>query len=210
MSRDTQALNQRRFEFKPTESVWIFGYGSLIHKVDFDYLESRPAAITGWARRFWQGSHDHRGTPSHPGRVLTLVKETGHRCIGMAYKINASVFEFLDHREKNGYLREAINIQLLTQTDKTRSAAVQFDSELNSGSLVEVPGIVYHASPDNEAFLGPATDQEIARQISQSHGPSGANSEYLLRLADSLRDLGVRGDHVFDIESAYWSLSTGV
>ena len=36
--------------------VWLFGYGSLIWRVDFPFLEVQRASIEGWARRFWQGS----------------------------------------------------------------------------------------------------------------------------------------------------------
>src|SRR5690606_28504046 len=87
------------------DTVWVFGYGSLIYKVDFDVVEQRTASIRGWARRFWQGSHDHRGTPDAPGRVVTLVPEPDAVCVGMAYRIAPHVFAHLDHREKNGYVR---------------------------------------------------------------------------------------------------------
>jgi cation transport protein ChaC len=180
MSHNTIAINQRMDKFDGHHSVWLFGYGSLIFKADFPFIERRPASIPDWSRRFWQGSHDHRGTESAPGRVVTLVPDPGAVCHGMAYLVTPEEFTHLDHREKNGYLRLATDIT--------------FDD----GGVVE--GLVYIATDENAAFLGPATEYDIARQIAASHGPSGPNSEYLLELAKALRELGKDDAHVFAIE----------
>ncbi|TFW27591.1 gamma-glutamylcyclotransferase [Massilia horti] len=180
MSPNTIAINQRMDKFDSHASVWLFGYGSLIFKADFPFLERRPASIANWARRFWQGSHDHRGTETAPGRVVTLVPEPGAVCHGMAYLVTPEEFAHLDHREKNGYLRLAI------------------DMRFEDGTSVE--GLVYIATHENAAYLGPATEREIARHIAGAAGPSGPNSEYLLELAQALRDLGKTDPHVFEIE----------
>lgn len=176
----TIATNRRMNKFDGHQQVWLFGYGSLIYKADFPYLERRPASITGWTRRFWQGSHDHRGTPMAPGRVATIVPQADAICDGMAYLITPEVFAHLDHREKNGYLR--------------LSTTITFDD----GSGTE--GLVYIANEENAAFLGAASELDIARQIARSAGPSGPNSEYLLHLARALRELGKSDPHVFAIE----------
>ena len=160
---------------------WVFGYGSLIYKVDFPYLQRAVASIRGWERRFWQGSHDHRGTPDSPGRVLTLVPSPDHVCLGMAYLVEHEVFEHLDHREKNGYGRREVKIRLR-----------------DSGDHVE--GLVYFAAKDNPAWLGPAVNSDIAHHIDRSHGPSGSNRDYLFDLARSLRVLGADDPHVFELE----------
>jgi len=159
---------------------WAFGYGSLIYKADFPFIERRRARIHGWARRFWQGSHDHRGTPQAPGRVVTLVGSAGADCVGVAYLVSAEVFGHLDHREKNGYAR------------------VQSSFVFDDGSRVE--GTVYLAQEGNEAFLGPAPEADIARHIARAQGPSGSNRDYLLQLAAALRELGADDPHVFEIE----------
>ena len=187
MSFDTTAHNRRMTYFDDHESVWLFGYGSLIWKADFDYLERRPASIRGWTRRFWQGSHDHRGTPEAPGRVVTLTPDADAICHGMAYRISPRVFEPLDIREKNGYLR------VITE--------MTFE-DAPSGHASRAEGVVYLAGEDNAAYLGPASEAEIARQIATSHGPSGPNRDYLLNLAAALRELGFEDAHVFALERA--------
>ena len=162
--------------------VWVFGYGSLIWRPDFPFLDRRPAAVDGWARRFWQGSHDHRGVPDAPGRVVTLVRAPGETCMGMAYRIEHTVFDHLDYREKNGYERVAVSM------------------DLEGAGAVD--GIVYIAPLDNHAFLGDAPIEEMARQIRLSVGPSGRNVDYLLELADALRGLRAHDPHVFALEAA--------
>lgn len=187
MSTDTRAINQRMSRYDNHAQVWLFGYGSLIYKADFAYIERRPASIRHWARRFWQGSHDHRGTPEAPGRVVTLIAEAEAECAGMAYLITPQTFSHLDVREKNGYLRLAIDIHL----DDGR----------------HVDGLVYIADEHNAAFLGPASERDIARHIAASEGPSGPNRDYLTQLAAALHDLQAHDPHVFAIERYLQELS---
>ena len=136
--------------------------------------------LRGWSRRFWQGSHDHRGVPDAPGRVVTLIEAPRARCVGVAYAIEHDAFEHLDHREKNGYARRDVEI------------------ELPSG---HVDAVVYVAAPGNVAYLGPAAPLDIARQIAASRGPSGSNREYLVELARALRNLDAPDEHVFELEA---------
>jgi len=177
---NTVAINQQMNHFDGHDAVWLFGYGSLIYKADFTYLERRPASIRHWVRRFWQGSHDHRGTLEAPGRVVTLIPQTDAVCVGMAYLIAPDALAHLDVREKNGYLRFVTSLSL----DDGR----------------EPEGLVYIATEENAAFLGAASERDIAEHIARSTGPSGPNRDYLLQLADALHQLDAEDPHVFAIE----------
>lgn len=180
MAFDTQTINKQRQNLQEYDEIWVFGYGSLIYKVDFDFLECQNAHIAGYERRFWQGSHDHRGTPEKPGRVLTLTAIENARCFGKAFKVEHHIFEHLDHREKNGYLREEIDIHLAN--GKT------------------VSGLIYIGAPENAAYLGEASIKDIATHIAGSSGPSGDNKDYVFDLAKALRENGEADEHVFGIE----------
>jgi cation transport regulator ChaC len=181
--------NRLRVEFDESRPIWLFGYGSLIFKADFPFIEKCPASISGWERRFWQGSHDHRGTASMPGRVVTLVRTDSAICKGMAYLIEPETLSHLDYREKNGYLR--------------------FMSTLDFDQGPSSPGLVYIATEDNPAFLGSAPEWKIAAQIARASGPSGRNIDYLFALANALRELGADDPHVFKVESYLKQISSG-
>jgi len=174
------------------KDTWVFGYGSLIWRPSFKYIEKRPARIQGWTRRFWQGSHDHRGLPNDPGRVVTLIEDSHSQCDGMAYLLAAStlteVFEHLDYREKNGYERFAVQLLFI-------------DAQGTSDS-----GVMYVAPLNNHAYLGPESIQNMALQIQRAAGPSGSNKDYLTELASALRHMQIHDQHVFELETAVLAL----
>lgn len=168
------------------DGIWIFGYGSLVWRPDFPFADRRPAFVEGWARRFWQGSTDHRGVPGAPGRVVTLVEAPGAVCWGMGYRIAsadaAPVLAHLDHREKGGYRVECVVLRFAPKDTAAHD------------------GLVYRATPENPNYLGPADAAAIAAQVQRSVGPSGPNIDYVLRLAEALREIGADDPHVFEIE----------
>lgn len=166
--------------------IWVFGYGSLIWRPSFPFVEKRRASIEGYARRLWQGSDDHRGVPGALGRVVTLVPIAGARCVGIAFRIAEDeaeqVLAHLDHREKNGYRRNEVDL---------------FDEQ-----GVFARGIVFVADATNENFLGDAPLAEIVEQVRRSRGPSGENAEYVVELSRALRALDARDDHIDAIAAA--------
>ena len=62
-------------------------------------------------------------------------------------------------------------------------------------------GVIYIADEENAAYLGPLPVNQIARHISQSIGPSGTNSDYVHKLANSLRERQFHDEHVFAVEN---------
>ena len=165
---------------------WVFGYGSLIWRPSFAYASARSARARGWRRRFWQGSPDHRGTPLAPGRVVTLVEDDNADCWGVAFDVDGQnsqeIFDALALRESGGYVRITVPVEF---TDASCATA-----------------LTYYAPPENDNFLGPASITKIAREVRDCAGDSGHNVEYVLRLANALRNAGIRDDEVEALELA--------
>ena len=163
----------------PPDPCWLFGYGSLIFRPAIPFVERRPARVRGWTRRFWQWSTDHRGEPWRPGRVVTLAPAPDELCWGMAYRLDEAaaetIFADLDIRERGGYVRMEIELELDAQ---------------------RTMGLTYQAWPGNRNYAGPAPIGEIAAQVAGATGPSGTNADYVRDLHATLSALDVEDPHV--------------
>jgi cation transport protein ChaC len=70
------------------EDLWLFGYGSLIWRPDFGFVERHPARVHGWHRALKMWSRVNRGTVENPGLVFGLL--SGGSCRGMVFRVPAA------------------------------------------------------------------------------------------------------------------------
>ncbi|KAB5580949.1 cation transport regulator-like protein 2 [Coniochaeta sp. 2T2.1] len=206
------------------DEFWLFGYGSLIWKPPPHFDRRIPGWVTGYVRRFWQASQDHRGTPTAPGRVVTLISHEywstltddphpsppDNKVWGVAYRIEAAhveeVKEYLDIREINGYTIHYTPFHPASElhpdrTSTTSPSGGASDEEVLSRGQHPIKTLVYIGTPDNDQFVGPQDPQQLAEHIYKSQGPSGLNRDYLWGLERSLEELCPESgdEHVRDL-----------
>ena len=153
---------------------WVFGYGSLMWRPEFSYVEREAATLHGRRRAFCIYSVHHRGTPSRPGLVLGLAP--GGAVRGVAYRI-------ADDRwpEVYAYLRER---EQPTETYVESQAAVR----LADGRRVQ--SLVFLSDRSHPQWAGLLDLDAQARLIAGARGLSGRNVDYLRDLVEHLHLAG--------------------
>ncbi len=159
------------------DSLWIFGYGSLIWNPGFAHGEARLATLAGYRRSFCMRSIHHRGTPERPGLVLALDAADGARCHGLAFEVPGPIAA-----ETLEYLRARELISAAYLETRQRLA-------LEDGRHVEA--VTYVIDSEHEQYCGALPLEEQAAIIADAEGGMGANSDYLFSTARHLEALGI-------------------
>lgn len=148
------------------EDLWVFGYGSLMWRPGFVYLERIPARLTGLHRALCVYSHVHRGTPEKPGLVLGL--DRGGSCRGIAYRVAAA-----DGDAVLRYLREREQVTSVYRETRRRIT-------LAARPPRDVTALVFVVDRAHLQYAGRLDIDRQVHLVRQGHGRSGANLDYVL------------------------------
>lgn len=165
-------------EASSTEDLWVFGYGSLMWRPGFAFLDRVPARLIGAHRALCIYSFVHRGTPERPGLVLGL--DHGGTCRGIAFRVAAgdrpATLAYLRDRElKNKVYREVM-----------RSVWLHGDAQQR------VQALCFVADRGHPQYAGRLSIAEQLHYVRQGQGQSGWNRDYVLETVKELERLGLR------------------
>ena len=160
------------------EDLWVFGYGSLIWRPGFDFVERRNARLVGAHRALCVYSFVHRGTAERPGLVLGL--DRGGTCRGIAYRVTAgkraATIDYLRGREQATMVyREATRAVWLDENPKLR-----------------VRALCYMVDRGHVQYAGRLTLSQQLLYVRQGRGRSGINRDYVVETVKALEELGYR------------------
>lgn len=158
-----------------SSDLWVFGYGSLMWRPGFPFVERQHAQLHGYHRSLCIFSHVHRGTPEKPGLVLGL--DRGGRCQGVAFRVVAEEAEATIH-----YLRER---EQATAVYVERRLPVRLDGGRRAEALT------YIADRKHPQYAGRLSFDEIVDLVRNGEGISGRNPDYVRSTHEHLVGMGV-------------------
>ncbi len=158
------------------QDLWVFGYGSLMWRPGFDFIEQHSALLYGFHRSFCVFSHVHRGTPERPGLVFGL--DRGGSCRGLAFRVDGAkandVRDYLRQREQVTmiYVEAMARLRLMTKEQT-------------------VEALCFTVDRSHRQYAGKLGFDEQVETIVGAEGQSGENPAYLENTVRHLNDMGI-------------------
>ncbi len=181
---EIEASLKETLDNRSGEDFWLFGYGSLIWKPDFAYVERAVARVQGYHRSFCLWQRRYRGNRLNPNLMLAL--DAGGSCYGVAFRVNAPNVEakisttWRRELVGNGYRPRWVT----ARTDRGPVAAVAFVANRKNA----------------ERYTGRLPDEVVARYIAEACGEGGSGAEYLLETVLALDALHLRDSRLWRLQ----------
>jgi cation transport protein ChaC len=178
------AITLSETEFSKAD-LWVFGYGSLIWRPGFEFIERVPARLIGEHRALCVYSFVHRGTPEKPGLVLGL--DRGGACRGVAFRVAEK-----DRAATIAYLRAREQVTSVYH-EVTRSVWLENEARQR------VSALVYVVDRGHVQYAGRLSMAEQLRHVLQGHGQSGGNRDYVLTTVKAIEAEGFRDQQLHQL-----------
>jgi cation transport protein ChaC len=167
------------------DPFWIFAYGSLIWKPDFEHVEALRSIAHGWRRSFCLKLTGWRATLETPGLMLALQR--GGACTGVAYRMpadqpQARMLRLL--RREIAYHEDVPWLRWLT----VRGADGPFRA------------LAFYCTTEDPDVLSLGLDEQ-AEWIARAVGPAGSCAEYLHNTVSHLEALGIRDRYLWTLQA---------
>lgn len=168
------ARRQALSRLQPDDSLWLFGYGSLMWNPAIDVAETRSGLVHGFHRQFCLWTPIGRGTPDCPGLMLAL--ERGGACRGIAMRIAP---ELVESESKVVWLRE-----MLSGAYRPVWVSVRTDRGT-------VPAVTFAINRAHRQYAGRVPEARMVRALATASGRLGRARDYLHNLVLHLDELGL-------------------
>lgn len=182
---DTEALAQRLHAECGTEPLWVFAYGSLIWKPDFDAQDHRRASAWGWHRSFCLKMHRWRGSPQYMGLMMAL--ERGGRCDGVIYRIP-------DH-DRIDQLKRMLHREIRYHQNRDMVRWIRVHTDQGNRRV-----LAFWAGPKGPRILSRLPLDQVARVLARACGPVGSCAEYLFNTVSHLERFGIRDRNLWQLQ----------
>jgi glutathione-specific gamma-glutamylcyclotransferase len=159
------------------QEFWVFGYGSLMWRPGFPFVESAPALVRGYRRSLCVYSFVHRGTKERPGLVLGL--DRGGSCHGLAFRVAPETWD-----ETVSYLRAREQVTSV-YVEKTLGVTL-----LDSGR--RLTALTYTVDRLHPQYAGRLDHDGLLQHVIQGHGVSGHCTDYVANTTAHLESMGLR------------------
>jgi glutathione-specific gamma-glutamylcyclotransferase len=155
--------------------LWVFGYGSLIWRPDFPFLERRVARLNGAHRALCVYSWVHRGTRERPGLVLGL--DRGGACRGVAFRVAPEAWDDV--------------VATLRAREQVTAVYVERTREVRFGDGGSARALTYVVDRGSPQYAGKLDEETQFALVANAEGRSGRNRDYVIATAAHLAELGM-------------------
>lgn len=157
-----------------TDTLWVFGYGSLIWQPEFAVAERRIGTVRGYHRRFCLLQRRFRGSRDRPGLVLAL--DRGGLCRGVAFRLEGT---------------DPVATLMPVWRREMRGAGYVGRWVIVETAEGPVTALTFVVNRLSDRYTGRLSEAEIADHIANGIGHLGPNAVYLCRTAEACAEAGI-------------------